>query len=153
MVAASAKSEAEEIYEPLGCFPKQQNDNDALSVMYDLKCAQADESEQGPCRGGLPFYRLQTTPRVATPPVHQCFVFCSSKGLDLFGLSKSLECRCGATLTNSAVWGESWYWVKDALTLDFQTATGETEEDCDGLNVYRYTAWLHAGPNDEGLKP
>lgn len=36
--------------------------------------------------------------------VEECFEFCLSKGLDLFGLVKGAECRCGASRLNSGVW-------------------------------------------------
>jgi Astacin (Peptidase family M12A) len=63
------------------------------------------------CKGGLPFYRFSA---VAGCPdcldLNYCKLQCVSKGLDVAGMVRdprsgaALECRCGASLENVAVW-------------------------------------------------
>merc|ERR1719272_78396 len=92
----------------------------------------------------LPFYRL---PLAQDATAGQCFRFCASKGLDLFGLvGNRTECRCGASEANAAVWR---YKHDDdgnqALELDTSIAdrSGPSEGHCgSGVEVYRYIGWM-----------
>lgn len=154
IVASASQDE----YESLGCFPVSENDDFyTIAESADMACVKSEAYQKGPCRSGLPFYRLQLT---SGTPESECFGFCASKGLDLFGLHDS-ECRCGATKTNP-VWGESqlpWRDVRAGLILDFSTATGKdtpvaSSRQCNELNafhVFRDIGWLSAGPG-QGLK-
>mmetsp|Transcript_155351 Transcript_155351/g.289872 ORF Transcript_155351/g.289872 Transcript_155351/m.289872 type:complete len:493 (+) Transcript_155351:62-1540(+) len=137
----------EEQFESLGCFPMSRDDNDDLGELHDMKCAKASKSQIGLCRSGMPFYRLQVTGNL----VKKCFHFCASKGLDLFGLHGS-ECRCGATQTNAAVWGDSWLTVREGLTLNFSQSlySGGDLSQCGSMRVFRYIGWLSAAPG-QGL--
>lgn len=140
--SATSASTSREEYENLGCFPVYKDDRDAIGELQDMKCARA---QRGPCRSGMPFYRLQMT----TEPVQQCSSFCISKGLDLFGLLGS-ECRCGATQTNGLVWSKLWFEVHRGLALDFSTGLGDPTY-CEGMRIFRHIGWLSAAPG-EGLK-
>lgn len=130
-------------YESYGCFPFSSDDDLAPGELEDMKCAKAPSSQKEPCRSGLPFYRFAAT------SVDECFSFCSSKGLDLFGLYAS-ECRCGATQTNP-VWHDFWPLVNDGLSLQLSTATSRNTGQCSGWRVYRDIGWLMGAPG-EGLK-
>lgn len=121
------------------------DDNDELVEERDTKCARA---QSGPCRSGMPFYRVKVTSK----PIQECSSFCISKGLDLFALL-GYECRCGATQSNAAVWGKSWFAVHEGLALDLSTASaarGRDPSECDSMSVFRYTAWMSA-PAGKGL--
>jgi len=128
-------------YEHFGCFPLVEHDEAAKNLaptadtLRDLTCMKHASGKQVPCRSGLPFYRLQVHKEAA---VRLCFSFCSSRGLDLFGLVGDVECRCGATEANDKLWDE----VKphSSLLLDHDTKL----EKCDAhsVNVFRYSGWM-----------
>ena len=69
-----------------------------------------------------------------------CFEFCISQGLDLFALVQD-ECRCGASLLNTAVWGAS---PRPGLTLPAPLGDCVMGDSCP-MRVYR---WL--GPFESG---
>lgn len=102
--------------------------------------------EGGLCRSGLPFYRLRVNKDVA---VRLCFSFCSSRGMDLFGLAGDEECRCGASLANRKVWKN--HTAHGSLLLDHDNKL----RDCsaNSIKVYRYIGWMHyhdsSGVQDE----
>ena len=79
----------------------------------------------------------------ADEQVAQCFEFCSSKGLDLFGIiNGESECRCGATRVNP-VWGKYWlHATQRGLMRDFAMGTSTGGHDCTGIHVYRYIGWM-----------
>jgi len=75
--------------------------------------------------------------------VDMCFEFCLSKGLDLSGVLLGIECRCGATVVNKAVWGDS----ERRESLQFATTSLETCEGngSDVLKVHRYIGHFQSG--------
>lgn len=128
-------------YERLGCIPRQDDDNDLLGTARDTKCLKMDTkySPLTPCRGGLPFFRNKVEADAAEG---QCFRFCASKGLDLFGVTDSRsECRCGASPGNEAIWGK-WEESAAARGLQMRFDAVRKEKPCDGIDVYRYIGWL-----------
>eukprot|EP00419_Tripos_fusus_P038469 CAMPEP_0172787598 /NCGR_PEP_ID=MMETSP1074-20121228/206532_1 /TAXON_ID=2916 /ORGANISM="Ceratium fusus, Strain PA161109" /LENGTH=492 /DNA_ID=CAMNT_0013624621 /DNA_START=262 /DNA_END=1741 /DNA_ORIENTATION=- len=103
------------------------------SSKYDVTCMTASSSM---CRGGLPFYKYSQGGMTAD----SCFDFCLKKGLDLFGVLSSLECRCGASRINKGVWGDAkprkpLQFVPDDLTA----CTGAQE-----FKVHRYIGHFEA---------
>jgi len=81
----------------LGCIedtlPRLSDTADA----YDETCMTCSGDES--CHGGLPYYRQYTSS--ATPK--SCLEYCVKKGLDLAGLTRGGECRCGASPLNKAI--------------------------------------------------
>merc|ERR1719265_3131653 len=99
-------------FEKLGCFPRDPQDSKDAFVFMDNTCRTKGKQR---CRSGLPFFRL---------PLHDgqsfldCQTFCLSKGLDLAGLvAPELECRCGASRSNAAMWKHET--PRQALMLDY----------------------------------
>jgi len=140
-------------YEEVGCFPLSKGDAAAKTLhcdcdtgdgprttdtLRDYTCMEhvSQGSQGGPCRSGLPFYRLHMDRSLA---VGLCFRFCSSKGLDLFGLVGGIECRCGATYANSKFWG---YAVDPPEGLVLDTGTKLKTCSAESVHVYRYTGWM-----------
>eukprot|EP00929_Paragymnodinium_shiwhaense_P006314 TRINITY_DN10952_c0_g1_i2.p1 TRINITY_DN10952_c0_g1~~TRINITY_DN10952_c0_g1_i2.p1 ORF type:complete len:1094 (-),score=205.18 TRINITY_DN10952_c0_g1_i2:108-2945(-) len=105
----------------------------------DMACAEYTPAP-GPCRSGLPFYRLVANDM--SPSL--CFRFCLSKGLDLSGTINSTECRCGATRRLSAIWEMSMRPIH--LTFDHMLAyqVPDSSADCQ-MTVYNYTGKLLDG--------
>jgi len=130
-------------YRRLGCFPRASDDKDVLTKLRDTLCV--TYSGSGTCRGGLPFYRMVLVdPNGAQG---QCFRFCASKGLDLFGLvDGNSECRCGATEANAAVWRYKHEEdMNQPLQLDLsQRINGSSEAACErsDLEVFQYDGWM-----------
>jgi len=129
-------------YEKVGCFPKVASDTEPISDERDMKCK--NYAMQKACRSGLPFFRLKVQEDGAAGT---CFRYCTSKGLDLFGLIRSdgMECRCGASEGNAAV----WHHIKNTdvsgspLQLDLSTALSTSQtEPCSAIEVYRYIGWM-----------
>lgn len=134
-------------YQRLGCFPRYKDDMDAITGLRDVRCANHLAGEPGvPCRSGLPFYRLLVE-KDAGPGA--CFRFCTSKGLDLFGLTGGgIECRCGASEANAAVWRyKNEEQGFEALQLDTGLHSGDVDRAavgaaCGGIEVFRYVGWM-----------
>jgi len=131
-------------FESLGCFPKSVHDDDTLSELHDQRCSLRDyiySTSSVPCRSGLPFFRYALD-RDSQHPEVECFNFCTSKGLDLFGIHGS-ECRCGATQSNP-VWGDHWFPAGNFLSIDFSKILGSHGVPChtDNWSIYRYIGWL-----------
>jgi len=136
-------------YEEFGCFPLTQGDTASKELKCDcnhdgnggretdtLRDFTCMERGQGAlCRSGLPFYRLHVIKDAA---VRLCFSFCSSRGMDLFGLVADVECRCGATLANRKIWKNNT--AHDSLLLNHD----DKLEQCsaDSVKVYRYIGWM-----------
>eukprot|EP00435_Cladocopium_sp_Y103_P071636 s526_g38.t1 len=98
--ATGASDDHDSDFECLGCYDLGQDD-DVASVNVDAKeMTCVNWTQESPCHSGLPFFRMVSN-EMST---ETCFEFCLSKGLDLFGLVKGVECRCGASRLNSAVW-------------------------------------------------
>lgn len=99
-----------------------------------------------PCRGGLPFYRKAVKKSGA---LKECFEFCTSKGLDLFGfVNQRSECRCGASIENHKFWGK--YQDKaQARGLQLSSEGPFSEKvskygeslPCDGVEVFQFVTW------------
>lgn len=138
-------------YESFGCFPISEGDAPAehlqcdcnfdgkggreVDTLRDRTCMKHANSGS-PCRSGLPLYRLHVNKEAA---VRLCFSFCSSRGLDLFGLIGETECRCGATLANRKMWKD----IKEphtSLLLNHDTKQKECTNS--SVKVYRYIGWM-----------
>jgi len=128
-------------YHELGCFPLVGGDHAAKNLpptattLRDLTCMN-HKSGSVPCRSGLPFYRLQVHPEAA---VRLCFSFCSSKGLDLFGLVGEVECRCGATVLNRKVFKKVME-PDSSLILAHDTKLAQC--GANSVKIYRYDGWM-----------
>jgi len=93
------------------------------------------------CHSGLPFFRL---PLQQGQSYLDCFTFCVSKGLDLFGVmvqSWGSECRCGASAANTAAW--KGHRPRVALTLPKEPLSGG-DEKC-ALLAWKYTGGFEDG--------
>jgi len=128
---------------PVGCFFLDNNDATDLEVdsKYDDGCLVWD-LEGGKCRSGLPFYRNTD---VGMEHPDDCFHFCIARGLDLFGIVRHSECRCGATKLNHQVWHEK----EPASALLFDAESLKVDPDhhgpkCD-LRVFRYVGYYDIG--------
>jgi len=151
--AQSAQADGQPVvdmeYEEFGCFPMANGDSPAdelkcdcdhdgtggrtTETLRDFTCMKHEEG--GLCRSGLPFYRLRVNKDVA---VRLCFSFCSSRGMDLFGLAGDEECRCGASLANRNIWKN--HTAHGSLLLDHDHKL----RDCstNSIKVYRYIGWM-----------
>eukprot|EP00421_Protoceratium_reticulatum_P032801 CAMPEP_0168470576 /NCGR_PEP_ID=MMETSP0228-20121227/58805_1 /TAXON_ID=133427 /ORGANISM="Protoceratium reticulatum, Strain CCCM 535 (=CCMP 1889)" /LENGTH=839 /DNA_ID=CAMNT_0008486393 /DNA_START=1 /DNA_END=2517 /DNA_ORIENTATION=- len=97
----SSNEAAASSFEVVGCY------NRSAEVPNEGACPKAmpvDERCMGwegtsACSGGLPFFRNCTSLDHAS-----CADFCIRRGLDLFGIVKGAECRCGASVLNENVW-------------------------------------------------
>jgi len=123
-------------YEEIGCIASTAKVNE--SDNFTLECMSAAGST--PCRDGLPFF--------ANADVEMsdgnCFRFCTSKGLDIFGVLSGQECRCGASVVNEAAWHEET--PRAALLFPWNSLLPCRNES---LKVYRYTGNFEA----TGLPP
>lgn len=137
-------------YERLGCL--HSSSDETSGDLRDLKCMDAKADANATCRGGLPFFNQKVEPSGA---VEACFRFCVSKALDLFGISvvtntegilvkRSPYCRCGASSTNEAIWGQYLETsMSRGLQLNMSDVKMTSEDDsCDGTQVFRYIGWL-----------
>ena len=120
-----------------------------------LETTCVDWKEETPCRSGMPFLGavlflffafplqkkyLKNLPRFYRMRMNgmsaeACFQFCIGKGLDLFGVVKGEECRCGASRLNTAVWGESA--PRPGLELPAKLSSCDTDQACP-LRAYRF---------------
>ncbi|CAE7552334.1 ASTL, partial [Symbiodinium pilosum] len=88
-----------DVPECLGCFPLLPDDGLHESPhAYDDTCIHWNSTS--PCRSGLPFYSMRSD----SLDTSLCHSFCTAKGLDLSGIVRDKECRCGASRLNRAVW-------------------------------------------------
>jgi hypothetical protein len=89
----------------VGCVAVDQAEPDDMADhTYDDDHCAAWSSKTKRCRSGLPFYRWRL---LEDQGYLDCFRFCLSKGLDVFGTARQgTECRCGASKANARVWGE-----------------------------------------------
>eukprot|EP00435_Cladocopium_sp_Y103_P024864 s1803_g6.t1 len=120
-------------FECLGCYNLGQDD-DVAAVNADAKDTTCvNWTQESPCHSGLPFFRMVSNEM----SVENCFEFCLSKGLDLFGLVKGVECRCGASRLNSGVWGSKK--PRPGLELSDNDKLGScvTDQACP-LRVYQW---------------
>lgn len=161
-------------YQELGCFPLAEFDGAADHLECDCDTGSGKRlydtaprdytcmhHNAGPvCRGGLPFYRMVVNKNEAD---RTCMSFCIAKGADLFGLlgfnnasSPTVECRCGATLTNYKFWkaagrkdGNPTPLPHSSLLLD----RGTELEDCSGhaVRIYSYEGWKQL-PGSSGVQ-
>jgi len=143
---ASPECNAEEVssspdcmqYEEIGCIALDEPDKGQSREQCPLKCMECmSATGSTTCRDGLPFFSANVT---STRPVDTCFRFCTSKGLDLFGVLSDQECRCGASLVNEAAWHEET--PRTALLFDWTKLSKCTDETA--LKVYRYTGHFEA---------
>lgn len=152
MAAANSGHDNMEV-EELGCMPDA--DDSKISTLRDVECTRGRTQptmEVQPCRGGLPFYRYSIKVNDQPPPVDQCFRFCTSKGMDLFGLANDeSECRCGASEDNSVVWGDSWFLNAYKRGLAFNwSLLHPVRSTCSGVRIFRYHEWLEV-PGSKGV--
>merc|ERR1719188_1410858 len=111
----------------------------------DRTCVEAGggaAAAHGPCRSGLPFYRLRL---MEGQTYLDCFTFCLSKGLDLSGVMAlpqegHQECRCGASIENEAAWAGELQQRGSAKQLP-AAALPPGDDHCE-LNVWKYTGSL-----------
>jgi hypothetical protein len=94
----------------VGCIARAPGDDSDSAELMDLSCMNSRSGSK--CRSGLPFYRRALQ---AGENFNDCFTFCLSRGLDLFGIAPTdfdtedrdlepAECRCGATPANTGIW-------------------------------------------------
>jgi len=119
-------------YESLGCIDS--NAAAKTSQYMDYTCMHQSASL---CLDGLPFFALVDDRMTA----QDCFNFCLSKGLDLFGVLSKVECRCGASLANEA----SWNMMKPRDDLLFAASSIQECSGTEKLEVYRYTGHFESG--------
>jgi len=133
----------------IGCLAKEDSEAGLASEdanLYTEACLHW--SSDSPCRSGLPFYNM--TSNAASPSL--CFLFCVSKGLDVFGFAAGASCHCGASRLNRAVWhGRP---PRPGLLLraeDLISPVGEDAAVRCGTRVYRYTGHYAAGGIPDAL--
>ena len=136
-------NEDDEHFECLGCFPVAEEEyqpqfveNKEVSVL-DETCIDHD-GQNGPCRGGMPFFRMRSN--AMTPVI--CFEFCIGEGLDLFALVQGVECRCGATALNLVWQGKK---PRPGLQLPPTMQSSCLEEGECPMRVYRWKGPFVAG--------
>jgi len=92
----------------------------------------------------LPFFRKAVSESVEPSLiVKECFKFCTSKGLDLFGfVDQRRECRCGASIENHDFWGD-YQELAEARGLQLSTKPPSMEKGaaCKGVEVFQYVKW------------
>lgn len=114
--------------------PVGQDDDVAAAVNVDAKDTTCvNWAHKSPCQSGLPFFRMRSNEM----SVEECFEFCLSKGLDLFGLVKGAECRCGASRLNRGVWRSADPRPGLELVDSDKIGSCATDEACP-LRVYRW---------------
>jgi len=118
-------------YEEIGCIASTAKVKGSDNFAYE--CMSATGSS--PCHDGLPFFANADVVSVDT-----CFKFCTSKGLDLFGVLSGQECRCGASVVNEAAWHEER--PRAALLFPWNALSHCT--GAEALKVYRYTGHFEA---------
>jgi len=119
-------------YEEIGCIASTATVKESDNFAYACMSATAPT----PCRDGLPFFAKE----VDAEMVDTCFRFCTSKGLDLFGILEDEECRCGASLANEAAWHEEN--PRAALLFPWEKVVSDCNKGA--LRVYRYTGHFEA---------
>lgn len=137
--------EPESPYTELGCFNLLRSHYKAAKHGHskgadfrDLSCQK--HKGTGPCKSGLPFYSV--TSNAMSPSL--CFSFCTSKGLDIFGLVKGAECRCGfsAINRNARLRGP----LEPALQfLATRLTPHRSVKGVCPLRVFRYSGYFEAG--------
>jgi len=137
----------------IGCYALSATDtphtDEAHITFQDFRCMKAEgATPESPCASGLPFYRRVLQDRQSNA---DCMVFCLSKGLDQYGIvpltprqmltqhftDDRMECRCGASERNEAVWGET---PDRAKMIYFPGRLKERDARC------RLFAWQYTGP-------
>mmetsp|Transcript_18569 Transcript_18569/g.32514 ORF Transcript_18569/g.32514 Transcript_18569/m.32514 type:complete len:432 (+) Transcript_18569:15-1310(+) len=127
-------------FECVGCYPLLEDDHmeEIGEDARDLACMGWNSSS--PCRSGLPFYRMRSN--LLTP--NHCFEFCLGLGLDIFGLVQGMECRCGASQLNRAVWGSAGPKVGLRLPALSESCMSTNTSTC-SVRVYRYSGPMISG--------
>mmetsp|Transcript_138284 Transcript_138284/g.429889 ORF Transcript_138284/g.429889 Transcript_138284/m.429889 type:complete len:367 (+) Transcript_138284:64-1164(+) len=124
-------------FEEVGCFSLPTHGGHKAAAgkhrIHDMTCL--GRSQKKSCLNGLPFFTYQDHPMTAT----KCYMFCLSRGMDIFALEKGAMCRCGASMLNKQVWRERMpraglAFKPEALTLD----------DSCPFHVWRYTGLLES---------
>lgn len=128
--------------EQAGCFPRSPSDSEDPVEYLDMTCGNLDPKDPNPCRSGLPFYRWILAKEQTNV---DCSNFCTSKGLDLAGLVPSVdgqqECRCGASIVNSAAWDHKM----PAKQLLLPTSSVPLDDPRCAILVWMYTGGLVDG--------
>ena len=128
-----------------GCFNVKEVTH---STVYDNTCV-SWRAFDDKCLGGLPFYRFPAVEGCndCLSPGY-CKLECLSRGLDVVGIvtrnENPVECRCGASLSNRAVWaslGNTSEAVRAAWYL--QPPDSLDEPDCN------MQVWDFSGPRDD----
>jgi len=124
-------------YEELGCITKDPDDEVGKdgSKYFDKTCMKWKSSK--PCRGGLPFYRMHSD--AMSPGL--CMEFCMGKGFDIAGIADGEECRCGASVLNSA----SWHMTKPRPGLTMAGMPKHLPEEQCHIHVFRYLGQFEMG--------
>jgi len=120
-------------YEDLGCVDSSELAGAASDYMDDTCMSYKGTAS---CRDGLPFFSKVEQPM----SVDVCYDFCTSKGLDLFGILSEEECRCGASNLNFAAFHEETPRSSLLFSTDGLVACTGSE----ALRVYRYTGHFEA---------
>lgn len=124
----------------LGCLLHYDEVKSPQQSVYDLACL--NWTTTSPCRGGLPFYRMESN---AMSP-SSCYLFCVSKGLDIFGIVQGSTCRCGASHLNRAVWHNGA--PREGLLIPSERLVQLLDENAEktcGTRVYRYAGHYEMG--------
>jgi len=126
-------------FEEMGCL--RSSASAGTSEFFDDMCMTSPSDET--CRDGLPWFSrvLPVMTRM------DCFRFCVSKGLDLFGILDGKECRCGASHANLATFHEEE--PRKALLFDKTKL-----KPCffkHNLKVFRYTGQIQGTGIPVGL--
>ena len=94
------------------CYSLEEPRGSPIHSLRDTECV-GYAKPSSKCRGGFPFYRFSAGSEdcIDCMEAGQCQLMCLSKGMDAAALVFSgdrrgaVECRCGATKNNMAVWG------------------------------------------------
>ena len=128
-----------------GCFDAQ---TPTVKSLYDKTCVTWRLFDEK-CMDGLPFYRFTSVEGCSDclSPSY-CKLQCLSRGLDVAGLISQggvpAECRCGASLSNHAVWSS----LKNSTANFMSTSYLQPPESriSSGCNM---DVWDFTGPRDD----
>merc|ERR1719424_597492 len=131
-------ADCEADFEELGCLDDMYGGDEVAkesNTPYDMTCLKWNKST--PCRGGLPFFTMHSN--ALSPAL--CMEFCIGKGLDIGGIVDGDECRCGASMLNTAAW--HFEAPRPGLTLP-EMPSQMPETECH-IHVYRYIGTFEGG--------
>ncbi|CAE7864073.1 unnamed protein product [Symbiodinium necroappetens] len=125
-------------FEQIGCMANEVKDGEPRvrgQPPLDWSCRFASST----CRQGLPFYSMASNAQ--SPSL--CFAFCIEKGMDIFGIVGADECRCGASVLNTAIIRPDEE-VALSFAFDPDRLRPRDPSDCD-VKFYRYIGFYEDG--------